>query len=90
MIVIIMSVGRVKWSILRFLVACKKINSPNDFSSFHFHFMLGVFSKFYFKTLWPFLWMGFKTASRLEPLRGGSLLFTNKFPESPGTHFIDL
>ena len=25
------------------------------------------------------------TASRLEPLRGGSLLFTNKFPEIPGT-----
>ena len=30
------------------------------------------------------------TVSRLEPLRGGSLLFTTKFPEIPGTHFIDL
>ena len=30
------------------------------------------------------------TASRLEPLRGGSLLFTTKFPEIPGTHFVDL
>ena len=30
------------------------------------------------------------TASRLEPLRGGSLLFTTKFPEIPATHFIDL
>ena len=30
------------------------------------------------------------TASRLEPLRGGSLVFTTKFPEIPGTHFIDL
>ena len=30
------------------------------------------------------------TTSRLEPLRGGSLLFTTKFPEIPGTHFIDL
>ena len=30
------------------------------------------------------------TASRLEPLRGGSLLFTAKFSEIPGTHFIDL
>ena len=29
-------------------------------------------------------------ASRLEPLRGGSLLFTTKVPEIPGTHFIDL
>ena len=30
------------------------------------------------------------TGSRLEPLQGGSLLFTTKFPEIPGTHFIDL
>ena len=30
------------------------------------------------------------TASRQEPLRGGSLLFTTKFPDIPGTHFIDL
>ena len=30
------------------------------------------------------------TASRLEPLRVGSLLFTIKFPQIPGTHFIDL
>ena len=48
---------------------------------------------FYFKTLKnfmaPFYGWG-STASRLEPLRGGSLLFTTKFPEIPGTHFIDL
>ena len=30
------------------------------------------------------------TASKLQPLRGGSLLFTIQFPEIPGTHFIDL
>ena len=30
------------------------------------------------------------TASRLQPLRGGSLLFTTKFPETPSTHLIDL
>ena len=30
------------------------------------------------------------TVSRLEPLRGGSLLFSTKFPGIPGTHFIDL
>ena len=30
------------------------------------------------------------TASRLEPLRGGSLLFTTKFQDIPGTHFTDL
>ena len=32
----------------------------------------------------PFYGWG-STASRLEPLRGGSLLFTTKFPEVPGT-----
>ena len=30
------------------------------------------------------------TASRLQPLRVGSLLFTIQFPEIHGTHFIDL
>ena len=30
------------------------------------------------------------TASRLVPLPGGSLLFATKFPDIPGTHFIDL
>ena len=30
------------------------------------------------------------TVSMLEPLREGRLLFTNKFPEVSGTHFIDL
>ena len=29
------------------------------------------------------------TASRLEPLQGGSLCFTTKSREIPGTHFID-
>ena len=37
----------------------------------------------------PFYGWG-STASRLEPLRGGCLLFTTKFPEVPGTQFIDL
>ena len=37
----------------------------------------------------PFYGWG-STASRLEPLRGGSLLFTTKFPEVPGAHSIDL
>ena len=30
------------------------------------------------------------TTLRLEPLREGSLLFTTKFQEIPGTYFIDL
>ena len=34
----------------------------------------------------PFYGWG-STASR--PLQGGSLLFITKFPEIPGTHFID-
>ena len=37
----------------------------------------------------PFYGWG-STASRQVPLRGGSLLFTNKFPDIPGTHFINL
>ena len=37
----------------------------------------------------PFYGWG-STTSRLEPLRGGSLLFITKFPENPITHFIDL
>ena len=37
----------------------------------------------------PFYGRG-STASRLEPLRGGSLCFTTNSPEIPGTHFIDL
>ena len=37
----------------------------------------------------PFYGWG-STASKLETLRGDSILFTNKFPEIPGTHFIDL
>ena len=37
----------------------------------------------------PFYGRG-STASRLEPLWGGSLLFTTKFPEIPGTDFINI
>ena len=37
----------------------------------------------------PFYGWG-STLSRLVQLQGGSLLFTTKFPEVPGTHFIDL
>ena len=37
----------------------------------------------------PFFYGQGSTASRLEQLRGGSLLFITKFPEIPGTHIID-
>ena len=30
------------------------------------------------------------TPSRLEPLRGGNLLFTTQFPEISDAHFVDL
>ena len=40
------------------------------------------------KTMAPF-YGGGSTGSRLEPLRGGSLLFTTTFPEIPATHVID-
>ena len=42
------------------------------------------------KTLWPLFMDGVQLPQGLEPLRGGSLLFTTKFPEVPGTHSIDL
>ena len=37
----------------------------------------------------PFYVYG-STASGQEPLQGGTLLFTTKFPEIPSPHFIDL
>ena len=39
--------------------------------------------------LTPFYGWG-STAPKLEPLRGGSLIFTAKFPEIYGTHLTDL
>ena len=38
----------------------------------------------------PFSWIGLNCPKATEPLREGSLLFTTKFPEIPGTHLIDL
>ena len=37
----------------------------------------------------PFYGWG-STTSRIEPLLGGTVLFTTKLPEIPGTHCIDL
>ena len=42
-----------------------------------------------FNFMAPFYGWG-STASRQEPLRGSSLFFTTKLPETPGTHFFDL
>ena len=35
----------------------------------------------------PFYYGWGSTASSLQPLRGGSLLFTIQFPEIPGTQY---
>ena len=37
-----------------------------------------------------FLWMRLNCLKATEPLGGGSLFFTTKLPEIPGTHFIKL
>ena len=42
------------------------------------------------KTLWPLFHGWRSTYTGLEPLQGGSLLFTTKFPEISGTDFIEL
>ena len=38
----------------------------------------------------PFSWMEFSCVKAREPIRGGSLLYTTKFPEIPDTTFSDL
>ena len=53
------------------------------------HGILKIFMYLKKNCMAPFYGWG-STASRLEPLRGGSLLFTTKFPEISGTHFTDL
>ena len=42
------------------------------------------------KTLRPLFWMGFNCLQATEPFRGGSLLFTSRFQQIPGTHQIYL
>ena len=65
-------------------------NSTNDTKALPEITLLYGLSKNFFKNFTaPFYGWG-STASKLEPLGGGSLLFTTKFPEIPGTHFIDL
>ena len=59
-------------------------------TAFHKLYFLHFF--FFFNFIAPFYGWD-STASRLEPLRGGSLLFTTKSPEIPGTRnqeFMDL
>ena len=51
-----------------------------------FFFVEDTFKNF---ILWLFFMDGVQLP-KLEPLREGSSLFTIKFPEIPGNHFIDL
>ena len=37
-----------------------------------------------------FLWMGFNCLKAIDPLQGGSLLFSTQSLEVPGTHLINL
>ena len=61
-----------------------------DFCYFHLLIMkTKVLVTFKKNFMAPFYGWG-STASRLVPLRGDSLLFTTKFPDIPGAHFIDL
>ena len=58
-----------------------------------FHYLIFAldFRKVIKKTNFVVPFCGWRsTASRLEPLRGGSLLVTTQSPEIPGTHFTDL
>ena len=52
-------------------------------------FIFGITWKEKKNFMTPFYGWG-STASTIEPLWGDRLLFTAKFPEIPGTHFIDL
>ena len=65
---------------------------PCSFMNYLFNIVIRKYYKEQLKKtnfIAPFYGWG-STASRLQPLRGGSLLFTIQFPEIPGTHFIDL
>ena len=55
-----------------------------ELSYFNF-FITGKRLTYLRKILWPL-----STASMLQPLQGGSLLFTIQFPKIPGTDFINL
>ena len=68
-------------------VNLKSLKNDEKCFSFHLLVLKTVVKKNNFMV--PFYGWG-STASRLEPLQGGSLLFTTKFPEIADTHFINL
>ena len=67
-------------------VICVRTSAQCDFIVDRFYKLCKTFKKNFMA---PFYGWG-STASRLEPLREGLLLFTTQFQEIPGTHFIDL
>ena len=69
--------------------AHQKAKSNHEMSLFHAKMRLKIVPQKKNNFMAPFYGWG-STASRLEPLRGGSLLFTTKFPDISGTHFSDL
>ena len=78
-----------KWLKVQFLwLPSSSLSNDIGYKSFHFKTFLVEQKKLKNFTA-PFYGWG-STASRPQPLWGGSLLFTTKFPEIPGAHFIDL
>ena len=67
----------------------ERLQNVRVFKTFHHDLHKLIWYKNLKNFMAPFYGWG-STASRLQPLRGGSLLFTIQFPEIPGTHFIDL
>ena len=69
--------------------AAEKIQKKSTECCFKFQSKLMRMSPFNISFLKNFMAPSYgwgSTASRLEPLRGGSLLFTTKFPEIPTMH----
>ena len=80
------------WSLSKFVLPGKL----KDFWNFKSFLVTktSTCSKLFFKkkkkALWTLFYGRGSTVSRPKRLQGGSLLFTTKFPEIPGTHFIYL
>ena len=76
----------------------KNVGERSNAKNYHPVSLLSMVSKVFEKlvntfkktTLWPPFYGWGSTTSRLEPLRGGSLIFTTKFPDIPDNHFTDL
>ena len=63
---------------------------PYDRFLHEWQIFISIFKINFFKALWPLFMDEFYCLKATEALRGGSLLFTTKFPEIPGTNLIGL